>query len=152
MRPIYYSSIYLPVSTLLPRLTQALTPICHQLCPPPNEDTPYPCRLRRFPTAQGSSGHRLFITAFMISSRVICDDTYSNKSWSIVGRGMFQLWEVNRMERETCRRRGITHASRRAYFFSFYTDYLYRSTFFSHQLLTHYQYYFLCQSALFLSS
>ena len=34
----------------------------------------------RFPTAQGSSGHRLFISAFMIASKVICDDTYSNKS------------------------------------------------------------------------
>jgi hypothetical protein len=41
----------------------------------------------RFPTARGSSGHRLFISAFMIASKVICDDTYSNKSWSIVGQG-----------------------------------------------------------------
>jgi hypothetical protein len=32
----------------------------------------------RFPTARGSSGHRLFISAFMIASKVICDDTYSN--------------------------------------------------------------------------
>ncbi|KAJ7921039.1 hypothetical protein B0H13DRAFT_2318796 [Mycena leptocephala] len=29
----------------------------------------------RFPTARGSSGHRLFISAFMIASKVICDDT-----------------------------------------------------------------------------
>jgi hypothetical protein len=36
----------------------------------------------------------------MIASKVICDDTYSNKSWSIVGQGMFQLREVNQMERE----------------------------------------------------
>jgi hypothetical protein len=36
----------------------------------------------RFPTARGSSGHRWFISAFMIASKVICDDTYSNKSWS----------------------------------------------------------------------
>ncbi|KAJ7843885.1 hypothetical protein B0H14DRAFT_3688185 [Mycena olivaceomarginata] len=28
-----------------------------------------------FPTARGSSGHRLFISAFMIASKVICDDT-----------------------------------------------------------------------------
>jgi hypothetical protein len=56
----------------------------------------------RFPTARGSSGHRLFISAFMIASKVICDDTYSNKSWSIVGQGMFQLREVNQMEREMC--------------------------------------------------
>ena len=43
----------------------------------------------RFPTAKGSSGHRLFISAFMIAFKIICDDTYSNKSWCIVGQGMF---------------------------------------------------------------
>ncbi|KAI0056512.1 hypothetical protein BV25DRAFT_1813916, partial [Artomyces pyxidatus] len=36
----------------------------------------------RFPAAKGSSGHRLFISAFMIASKIICDDTYSNKSWA----------------------------------------------------------------------
>jgi len=56
----------------------------------------------RFPTARGSSGHRLFISAFMIASKVICDDTYSNKSWTIVAQGMFTLREVNQMEREMC--------------------------------------------------
>ncbi|OJA19960.1 hypothetical protein AZE42_03712, partial [Rhizopogon vesiculosus] len=40
----------------------------------------------RFPTARGSSGHRLFVSAFMLASKVICDDTYSNKSWSIVAQ------------------------------------------------------------------
>lgn len=56
----------------------------------------------RFPTARGSSGHRLFVSAFMIASKVICDDTYSNKSWTIVAQGMFSLREVNQMEREMC--------------------------------------------------
>jgi hypothetical protein len=56
----------------------------------------------RFPTARGSSGHQLFISAFMIASKVICDDTYLNKSWSIVGQGMFQLREINQMERKMC--------------------------------------------------
>lgn len=28
------------------------------------------------------------------------DDTYSNKSWQIVGQGLFELKEVNQMERE----------------------------------------------------
>ncbi|EIW80626.1 hypothetical protein CONPUDRAFT_82776 [Coniophora puteana RWD-64-598 SS2] len=56
----------------------------------------------RFPTARGSSGHRLFVSAFMIASKVICDDTYSNKSWSIVAQSMFQLREINQMEREMC--------------------------------------------------
>ncbi|KAK0454655.1 uncharacterized protein ARMOST_01090 [Armillaria ostoyae] len=56
----------------------------------------------RFPTARGSSGHRLFLSAFMIASKIICDDTYSNKSWTIVGQGMFNLREINQMEREMC--------------------------------------------------
>ena len=45
------------------------------------------CLKARFPAARGSSGHQLFISAFMLSSKVICDDTYSNKPWSIVGQG-----------------------------------------------------------------
>jgi len=32
----------------------------------------------------------------------MCDDTYSNKSWTIVGQGVFSLSELNRMEREMC--------------------------------------------------
>lgn len=81
---------------------------------------------RRFPAAKGSSGHRLFISAFMMASKVvrprvlratwlrpsrsapnstpvshqICDDTYSNKSWTVVGQGLFGLSELNQMERE----------------------------------------------------
>lgn len=38
----------------------------------------------------------------MIASKVICDDTYSNKSWSIVAQGLFNLREINQMEREMC--------------------------------------------------
>lgn len=56
----------------------------------------------RFPAARGSSGHRLFISAFMISSKVICDDTYSNQSWGVVAQKMFALKEINQMEREMC--------------------------------------------------
>ncbi|KAH7903776.1 hypothetical protein BJ138DRAFT_1107396 [Hygrophoropsis aurantiaca] len=52
----------------------------------------------RFPTARGSSGHTLFVSVFMLASKVICDDTYSNKSRSVVAQGMFQLWEIKRME------------------------------------------------------
>ncbi|WVO22212.1 uncharacterized protein IAS62_003542 [Cryptococcus decagattii] len=57
---------------------------------------------RRYPAARGSSGHRLFISAFMIASKVICDDTYSNQSWGIVAQKMFTLKEINQMEREMC--------------------------------------------------
>jgi hypothetical protein len=56
----------------------------------------------RFPLARGSSGHRLFISAYMIASKVICDDTYSNKSWCIVSQQMFSIKEINQMEREMC--------------------------------------------------
>ncbi|GHJ89806.1 hypothetical protein NliqN6_6208 [Naganishia liquefaciens] len=56
----------------------------------------------RYPSAKGSSGHRLFISAFMIASKVVCDDTYSNQSWCIVGQKMFALKEMNQMEREMC--------------------------------------------------
>jgi hypothetical protein len=38
----------------------------------------------------------------MLASKFICDDTYSNKSWIIVSQGMFQLREINQMEREMC--------------------------------------------------
>ncbi|KAG1796237.1 uncharacterized protein HD556DRAFT_1210425, partial [Suillus plorans] len=34
------------------------------------------------PTTWASLGHHLFISTFMLASKVICDDTYSNKSWS----------------------------------------------------------------------
>lgn len=37
-------------------------------------------------------------TAFMLASKIICDDTYSNKSWCIMGHGMFALQEINQME------------------------------------------------------
>ena len=55
-----------------------------------------------FPTARGSLGHCLFISTFMLVSKVICDDTYSNKSWSIVTQGIFQLRKINQMKREIC--------------------------------------------------
>jgi hypothetical protein len=38
----------------------------------------------------------------MLASKIICDDTYSNKSWCIVGQGMFALRQINQMEREMC--------------------------------------------------
>jgi len=60
------------------------------------------CLKARFPTAKGSSGHCLFISAFMLSSKIICDNTYSKKPWCIINQGMFALWEINQMEQEMC--------------------------------------------------
>ncbi|KAH7093966.1 hypothetical protein BKA62DRAFT_676362 [Auriculariales sp. MPI-PUGE-AT-0066] len=56
----------------------------------------------QYPNARGSCGHRLFLTAYMIASKVLYDDTYDNISWSILGQGMFALHQVNQMERELC--------------------------------------------------
>ena len=42
------------------------------------------CPKARFPTAQRSSDHRLFVSAFMLASKVIYD-----KLWSTVVQGMF---------------------------------------------------------------
>ncbi|KLO05488.1 hypothetical protein SCHPADRAFT_808302, partial [Schizopora paradoxa] len=60
------------------------------------------CLKMRFAHAPGSSGHQLFLSAFMLASKVVCNDTYSNKSWAVVGQGMFALREINQMEREMC--------------------------------------------------
>ncbi len=60
------------------------------------------CLKAHFPVAKGSSSHWLIISAFMLAPKIIYDDTYSNKSWCIVGQGMFALWEINQMEREMC--------------------------------------------------
>ena len=55
-----------------------------------------------FPTARGSSCQRLFLTSFMITSKVISDNKHSNKTWSIIGQGVFELWDINNMELEMC--------------------------------------------------
>ncbi|CEQ38718.1 SPOSA6832_00185 [Sporobolomyces salmonicolor] len=56
----------------------------------------------RYPSARGTSTspHRLFLSSLMLSSKISMDDTYSNKSWQVVGQGLFELKEVNQMERE----------------------------------------------------
>jgi hypothetical protein len=60
------------------------------------------CLKARFPAAKGFLSPRLFISAFMLALKIICDDTYSNKSWCIVSQGMFALRKINQMEREMC--------------------------------------------------
>jgi hypothetical protein len=61
-----------------------------------------PCLKVHFPIAQGFSGYKLFVSAFMLaSSKVICDYTYSNTSWSIVVRVCFSFGRSIRW-RERC--------------------------------------------------
>jgi len=68
---------------------------------------------QRYPSARGTSTspHRLFLSSLMLSSKISMDDTYSNKSWQIVGQGLFELREVNQMERELFAFLGSVHPS-----------------------------------------
>ncbi|KIM65587.1 hypothetical protein SCLCIDRAFT_112325, partial [Scleroderma citrinum Foug A] len=43
-----------------------------------------------FPTAWEASDHCLFVSTFMLASEVICNDTYSNKLWSIIAQGVYR--------------------------------------------------------------
>ncbi|TDL17017.1 hypothetical protein BD410DRAFT_886258, partial [Rickenella mellea] len=56
----------------------------------------------RFPAARGFPGRHFSLSTFMIASKVVCDDTYSNKSWAVVVQGRFVLREINQMEEEMC--------------------------------------------------
>lgn len=38
----------------------------------------------------------------MIAGKMLSDNTYTNKSWAAIGRGMFTLKELNEMERKMC--------------------------------------------------
>jgi hypothetical protein len=46
-----------------------------------------------FPTPWESPGHRLFVSVFMFASKVIYNGMYSNKPWSLIAQGIFQLRE-----------------------------------------------------------
>ncbi|TDL19202.1 hypothetical protein BD410DRAFT_706576, partial [Rickenella mellea] len=48
-----------------------------------------------------SSGCQLFLTAFMIASKVLCDTTWNNKTWMRIG-GISDLRSLNQMERTMC--------------------------------------------------
>ncbi|KAJ8585715.1 hypothetical protein M405DRAFT_875244 [Rhizopogon salebrosus TDB-379] len=83
------------------KLASKTSPL-HCLRPPSHEAAflrhlrcPCPRLKARFHTARGSLGHCPFVSAFIPASKVICDDTYSKQ-------GMFQLREINQIEREMC--------------------------------------------------
>lgn len=61
------------------------------------------CLRERFPTAKNCSGHRMVIPSLMLASKTICDDNYSNESWCNATGRLFELRELNQMEREMCR-------------------------------------------------
>ncbi|GAB1524641.1 hypothetical protein RhiTH_007795 [Rhizoctonia solani] len=50
--------------------------------------------------AYGTFG--LFITAYMIASKMLRDNSYTNTNWCSFGKWVFTLQELNRMERAMC--------------------------------------------------
>lgn len=60
--------------------------------------------LRRLSTLQkderAGSGHRLFISAFILAHKFMCDESFLNLSWCVVAQDLFELREINQMERE----------------------------------------------------
>lgn len=54
----------------------------------------------RYPNAKGSSGHRLWLAAIMITNKMFNDDSFTNQSWYIASQEIFSQREVNAVERE----------------------------------------------------
>ncbi|TIB64114.1 hypothetical protein E3P78_01388 [Wallemia ichthyophaga] len=54
----------------------------------------------RYPNAKGSSGHRLWLAAIMITNKMFNDDSFTNQSWYIASQQIFSQREVNAVERE----------------------------------------------------
>jgi hypothetical protein len=95
-----------PLTTPTPQLDHFIAYTLHrtQLHPLVTFLAHYPlqCLKARFPMAKGSLGHHLFISTFMPTLKIICDDTYSSESWCVVRQGMFALQEINQIEQEEC--------------------------------------------------
>ncbi|KAJ3550476.1 hypothetical protein NMY22_g447 [Coprinellus aureogranulatus] len=58
----------------------------------------------RFPRSRSAEGHRLFLTAYIIGSKIMHDETYSNKTWGNAVQNMYSAAEIGRMELEFCTR------------------------------------------------
>ncbi|KAM5542983.1 hypothetical protein V8D89_003367 [Ganoderma adspersum] len=59
----------------------------------------------QFPESRGNlgdTGHRLFLSAFILAHKVLCDTTNWNRTWSTIIGNMFLPREVNQMERYLC--------------------------------------------------
>ncbi|KAJ7077474.1 hypothetical protein C8R43DRAFT_898940, partial [Mycena crocata] len=54
----------------------------------------------RHPAATGASGRRLFLTAYIITAKVLYDETYSTLSWTTCLRNLYTVNQINKMERE----------------------------------------------------
>lgn len=54
------------------------------------------------PRCKGSpgSGHRLMLAAIVLAAKYMYDDTFDNTAWATVSSGLFELEQVNHMERE----------------------------------------------------
>ncbi|KAH7070882.1 hypothetical protein BKA62DRAFT_628864, partial [Auriculariales sp. MPI-PUGE-AT-0066] len=56
----------------------------------------------QYPRSRGGSGQKLFLAAYMISTKVLHDNAYGNSSWYIAGQGIFTQSCINQMELQLC--------------------------------------------------
>ncbi|KAG8727935.1 hypothetical protein FRC11_012166, partial [Ceratobasidium sp. 423] len=66
----------------------------------------YTLYLARLPLSviffQASSGHRPFLAAFIIASKLTCDSGYTLKSWYYIAQRIFTLHNIDQMEHKMC--------------------------------------------------
>ncbi|KAJ7730795.1 hypothetical protein B0H16DRAFT_1733644 [Mycena metata] len=56
----------------------------------------------RYPEPRKSSGHKLFIAAFMVASKFLYDESYKNSTWMKIAQNLYDLPELNELERGLC--------------------------------------------------
>ncbi|PIL33467.1 hypothetical protein GSI_04090 [Ganoderma sinense ZZ0214-1] len=54
----------------------------------------------RLPTIDVPCGHRLFLAAYIVVSKLLIDVNYSNYQWSRTAHALFSLEDINQMERD----------------------------------------------------
>lgn len=56
----------------------------------------------KHPHSVGSAGcgHRMFLSSLLLASKYLYDDTYDNTAWAQVSSGLFDVVQINHMERE----------------------------------------------------
>ncbi|KAJ3500969.1 hypothetical protein NMY22_g19081 [Coprinellus aureogranulatus] len=54
------------------------------------------------PGERSAIGHRIILSALMLSAKYLLERTYDNRSWRIASGRLFSLQEINQMERDMC--------------------------------------------------
>ncbi|KAG8690415.1 hypothetical protein FRC11_011719 [Ceratobasidium sp. 423] len=110
----YISLLFSPPDVLLPTAQAVVSPTLAEFIAYALRQTRLSLRipyralllLRRLktcvPGARASSGHRLFLAAFIVASKSARDNAYSIGAWCAIAQGMFSGRDVSLMERQLC--------------------------------------------------